>query len=371
MVEHEINLTYAQLKKRPLIERWITLCCVSNEVGGGLIGNAHWLGARLADLLHEAGLSPDCDQLLMTSYDGMTIGAPTKVVMDGRDALVAIGMNGAPLPVEHGFPVRIVVPGLYGYVSACKWVVDIEATTFAERQAYWIGAAGRSRTRSSSSRASTRRARASRCRPGRPVAVAGVAWDQHVGVSAVEVQVDNGPWLPARLAAVPVDRHLAAVGRGVDSAQAGQLHAAGASDRRERHAADRAARGRRSRPAPPACTRSRSARADIYGGRVTSRQPFKLPFRRSAKRRAGAAPTEPPFDPTSWSGALIVMARVRGADLGDPDRERAPRLRVQPVRPQTARARRVVGRRSPSRSCTRATATCCPTPSRCSASAGC
>jgi DMSO/TMAO reductase YedYZ molybdopterin-dependent catalytic subunit len=203
MVEHEINLTYAQLKERPLIERWITLCCVSNEVGGGLISNAHWLGARLADLLHEAGLSPDCDQLLMTSYDGMTIGAPAKVVMDGRDALVAIGMNGAPLPVAHGFPVRIVVPGLYGYVSACKWVVDIEATTFADRQAYWIGGGwAQQNAVKLESRIDTPRS-GKQVPVGRPVPVAGVAWDQHVGVSAVDVQVDNGPWLPARLAAVP------------------------------------------------------------------------------------------------------------------------------------------------------------------------
>jgi DMSO/TMAO reductase YedYZ molybdopterin-dependent catalytic subunit len=203
MVEREIRLTYDELLRRPLAERWITLCCVSNEVGGNLIGNARWLGARLAELLREAGISPDSDQLLMTSSDGMTIGAPAKVVLDGRDALLAVGMNGAPLPLEHGFPVRVVVPGLYGYVSACKWVVDINATTFAKQRAYWItGGWAQQNAIKLESRIDTPRS-GKRIAVGKPVAIAGVAWDQHVGVSAVEVQVDSGPWLPARLAAVP------------------------------------------------------------------------------------------------------------------------------------------------------------------------
>lgn len=203
MVARELSLSYADLTSRPLVERWITLCCVSNEVGGDLVGNARWLGARLPDLLREAGLSPECDQLLMSSSDGMTIGAPAKVVMDGRDALVAVGMNGAPLPVEHGFPARVVVPGLYGYVSACKWVVDIKATTFAAESAYWItGGWAQQNAIKLESRIDTPRSGA-RVPAGRPVAVAGVAWDQHVGVSAVEVQVDDGAWLPARLATVP------------------------------------------------------------------------------------------------------------------------------------------------------------------------
>jgi DMSO/TMAO reductase YedYZ molybdopterin-dependent catalytic subunit len=206
MVERELTIDYRQLLARPLVEHWITLCCVSNEVGGKLIGNARWLGARLADLLREAGISPDADQLLFSSADGMSIGAPTKVVMDGREALLAIGMNGRPLPVEHGFPVRTVVPGLYGYVSACKWIVDIEATTFAERHAYWVSGGWLSGARlphiELESRIDTPRSGA-KLAAGRPVAVAGVAWDQHVGVSKVELQVDDGPWLPARLASVP------------------------------------------------------------------------------------------------------------------------------------------------------------------------
>jgi DMSO/TMAO reductase YedYZ molybdopterin-dependent catalytic subunit len=202
MVDREIELSYAQLLRRPLVERWITLCCVSNPVGGPLIGNARWLGVRLADLLREAGIQDASDQLLMTSADGMTIGAPTKVVLDGREALLAVGMNGAPLPVVHGYPVRVVVPGLYGYVSACKWVVDIEATTFAAR-AYWgLGGWAQQTAIKLESRIDTPRSGA-RVAVGRSVPIAGVAWDQHVGVSAVEVQVGDGPWLPARLAAVP------------------------------------------------------------------------------------------------------------------------------------------------------------------------
>ena len=203
MVDREIRLSYAELRRRPLIERWITLCCVSNEVGGPLIGNARWLGARLADVLDEAGLHTDSDQLILSSSDGMTIGAPTKVVMDGRDAMIAIGMNGAPLPVEHGFPARIVVPGLYGYVSACKWVVDIEATTFDARRAYWVQGGWAQQTGIKlQSRIDTPRS-GKRVTVGRPAAIAGVAWDQHVGVSAVEVQVNDGAWQRARLASVP------------------------------------------------------------------------------------------------------------------------------------------------------------------------
>jgi DMSO/TMAO reductase YedYZ molybdopterin-dependent catalytic subunit len=203
MVDREITLTYADLLARPLIEKWITLCCVSNEVGGQLISNARFLGARLADVLRTAGVHPGADQLLMSSSDGMTIGAPTAVVMDGRDALIAVGMNGVPLPVVHGFPARIVVPGLYGYVSACKWVVDIEATTFAANQAYWVQGGWAAQTDIKlESRIDTPR-NGGKVKVGQPVAIAGVAWDQHVGVSRVQVQVDQGEWLAARLAPVP------------------------------------------------------------------------------------------------------------------------------------------------------------------------
>jgi DMSO/TMAO reductase YedYZ molybdopterin-dependent catalytic subunit len=203
LVDREITMTYDQLRARPMIDRWITLCCVSNPVGGPLVGNALFRGTLLADVLREAGVHPDADQLLLRSYDGYTFGAPTAVVMDGRDALLAIGMNGEALPVEHGFPVRTVVPGLYGYVSACKWLVDIEATTFDAQQGYWVegGWAPRPTIRLES-RIDTPRAHAT-VNVGEQTAIAGVAWDQHVGVSKVEVQVDDGPWQAARLAAVP------------------------------------------------------------------------------------------------------------------------------------------------------------------------
>ena len=137
MVNREITLTFDELLKRPLIEDYITLCCVSNPVGGPYIGNALWLGASLASLLREAGIQAGADQLMCTSVDGFTSGTPVQTVMDGRDALLAVAMNGSALPVAHGFPARMVVPGLYGYVSATKWVTDINVTTFAGNYAYW------------------------------------------------------------------------------------------------------------------------------------------------------------------------------------------------------------------------------------------
>ncbi len=199
MVDREIRLDYAQLLARPLIERDITLSCVSNEVGGGYIGNARWIGAPLRDLLEEAGVHPEADQLLSTSTDGFTAGSPTSVIMDGRDAMLAVQMNGEPLPVEHGFPVRIVVPGLYGYVSATKWVVSLELTTFAAAQAYWIprGWAAQAPIKTAS-RIDVPRDRAT-VDPG-TVAIAGVAWAQHRGIAKVEVRVDDGAFVEATLA---------------------------------------------------------------------------------------------------------------------------------------------------------------------------
>jgi DMSO/TMAO reductase YedYZ molybdopterin-dependent catalytic subunit len=202
-VDREITLRYSELVARPLIERWITLCCVSNEIGGDLISNARFLGARLADVLREAGIHPDADQLVATSADGMTIGTPTAAVLDGRDAMLAIGMNGEPLPLNHGFPVRMVVPGLYGYVSACKWIVDIEATTFADTDAYWVARGyAQHPPIQLSSRIDTPKSTAA-LPVGQSIAIAGIAWDQHVGVSAVQVQIDGGAWQDARLARVP------------------------------------------------------------------------------------------------------------------------------------------------------------------------
>jgi DMSO/TMAO reductase YedYZ molybdopterin-dependent catalytic subunit len=202
MVGREIELDYDGLLARGLIERDITLTCVSNEVGGSLVGSARWLGAPLADLLREAGVRPGADQILSRSVDGLTIGTPTDVVMDGRDALLAVAMNGQPLPTRHGFPVRMVVPGLYGYVSATKWVVDLELTRFVDAQAYWVerGWALRGPIKTMT-RIDTPDGR-SQVRAGR-VAVAGVAWAQHRGIERVEVRVDRGAWQQARLASVP------------------------------------------------------------------------------------------------------------------------------------------------------------------------
>jgi len=138
MVAHEMTLTFDDLLKLPMLEDWITLCCVSNPVGGPYIGNARWLGTSLSRLLRAAGIRAGAEQLLCTSVDGFTSGTPVQTVMDGRDALLAIAMNGTPLPVAHGFPARLVVPGLYGYVSACKWITDIKVTTWAGEAAYWI-----------------------------------------------------------------------------------------------------------------------------------------------------------------------------------------------------------------------------------------
>ena len=138
MVDRPITFTLADLLAMPLIERYITLACVSNDVGGNLISTALFRGVLLAPLLRKAGLDPKADQLVCRSVDGMTIGAPVAQVMDGRDAMLAVGMNGVPLPIAHGFPVRMVVPGLYGYVSACKWIKEIEVSTFASFNAYWV-----------------------------------------------------------------------------------------------------------------------------------------------------------------------------------------------------------------------------------------
>jgi DMSO/TMAO reductase YedYZ molybdopterin-dependent catalytic subunit len=203
MVRRQISLSFADLIRRPLLEDYITLCCVSNPVAGPYIGNARWLGASLAGLLREAGIGADASQLLCTSADGFTSGVPVQAVMDGRDALLAVGMNGTALPVAHGFPVRMVVPGLYGYVSACKWITDIEVTTYAAATAYW--SAGRGWDKQAPVKTESRidvPSGSNRLTAG-PTPIAGVAWAQHKGIVAVEVRVDRGAWQQARLAAVP------------------------------------------------------------------------------------------------------------------------------------------------------------------------
>ncbi|WP_329113344.1 molybdopterin-dependent oxidoreductase [Streptomyces sp. NBC_01465] len=204
-VTRELKVTFADLLAMPLIERDITLTCVSNEVGGPYVGNARWIGVRLADLLSGCGVRPPskggpADQLVARSVDGMTIGSPVEDVMDGRDAMLALGMNGRPLPFEHGFPVRMLVPGLYGYVSACKWIKDIELTTFDAYDPYWVRRDWARRAPiKTESRIDTPRPFA-RPKEG-TVMVAGVAWAQHRGIDKVEIQVDDGPWEQADLAA--------------------------------------------------------------------------------------------------------------------------------------------------------------------------
>lgn len=201
-VRRPLTLTYRELLARPLTERDITLVCVSNEVGGPYAGTARWLGVRLDELLEEAGPDPAADQLVSRSVDGWTAGTPMAAVRDGRDALVAVGMNGEPLPARHGFPARLVVPGLYGYTSATKWLTELEVTTFAAYDAYWVrrGWARRAPIKTMT-RIDTPRG-LSRLRVG-PVAIGGVAWAVHRGVDAVEVRIDDGPWRRARLGAVP------------------------------------------------------------------------------------------------------------------------------------------------------------------------
>lgn len=199
-VAKPLTLTFDDLLKRDMIERDITLACVSNEVGGKLNGNARWLGVPLKELLDEVAPEDGADQILSTSADGWTCSTPTKACRDGRDAMLAVAMNGEPLPVIHGFPVRMLVPGLYGYVSATKWVVDMELTSFDDVDAYWTKRKWkREAPIKVFSRIDTPRSF------GRPkagtVAVAGIAYAQHRGIERVEVRVDGGRWQKAKLAA--------------------------------------------------------------------------------------------------------------------------------------------------------------------------
>ena len=202
MVDREVVIDWATLLTKPMQEALVALMCVSNEVGGDLTGNAVWTGWPVRELLRMAGPKPGADMVLSTSSDGWTAGTPLSVLTDDRNALIAIGMNGEPLPVEHGFPVRLVVPGLYGYVSATKWLTELKVTSFAADEGYWTprgwSALGPVKT---GSRIDVPRS-GGRVTAGR-VAVAGIAWAQHRGIRAVEVRVDDGPWQAARLAQEP------------------------------------------------------------------------------------------------------------------------------------------------------------------------
>jgi DMSO/TMAO reductase YedYZ molybdopterin-dependent catalytic subunit len=205
MVDRELEFSFDELLKMPLTEADITLVCVSNQVGGTYNGNARWLGVPLAGLLRKAGVKAGTDQVLSTSTDGMTISTPVAAIMDGPSlngpsALLAVGMNGQPLPIAHGFPARMIVPGLYGYVSATKWVTRLTLTTFAAQKAYWTqrGYSAQAPIKTES-RIDVPKP-LSQVKAGR-IAVAGVAWAPATGIAAVEVNVDNGPWQHATLAA--------------------------------------------------------------------------------------------------------------------------------------------------------------------------
>lgn len=198
MVDREITYRFEDLERFEAVEKLVTLTCVSNPVGGNLISNASWTGYRVRDLLADAGVHADADMVLSTSSDGFTAGTPVEALTDGRDALLAVGMNGQPLPTNHGYPARLVVPGLYGYVSATKWVVDLELTRFDEAQAYWtrLGWSPRGPIKTES-RIDVPRSGAEVARG--PVTFGGVAWAQNRGVKFVEVRIDDGPWQQAHL----------------------------------------------------------------------------------------------------------------------------------------------------------------------------
>ncbi len=230
MVDREITIGFRELVQRRLTEDWVTICCVSNPIGGELIGNAWWSGVRVADLLQEAGVHPGADAVKQTSKDGWTCGTPIEALTDGRNALLAFAMNGAPLPLEHGFPVRMIVPGLYGFVSATKWLVDLEVTRFAHFSAYWTqrgwSAQAPVKTESrievpgdgGSTAAGT-------------VRVGGHAWAQHTGIAKVEYRLDGHPWQQAELGRVPGNDTWVQWAGAVDAARGKHTLAVRATDR--------------------------------------------------------------------------------------------------------------------------------------------
>ena len=198
MVDREVEISFDELLDLGLVQEQVTLSCVSNSVGGGLVGNAEWVGVPLATVLDQAGVQPGATQIVGRSVDRWTAGFPTEVALDGRVAMVAVQMNGEPLPISHGFPARLVVAGLYGYVSATKWLSDIELTTWEAFDGYWIprgwSKEGPIKTQS---RIDVPRGD-STVDPG-PTAIAGVAWAPNRAIERVEVQVDDEPWVEAEL----------------------------------------------------------------------------------------------------------------------------------------------------------------------------
>ena len=200
LVEEEVRLTFQDLLDADLIESHVTLTCVSNPVGGNLAGNAKWLGLPIREVLKRARPTDGADMVLSTSVDGFSASTPLEVLQDDRDAILAIGMNGEPLPLEHGYPVRMVVPGLYGFVSATKWVVDLEVTRFADSKAYWTER-GWSERGPIKTMARVEVPKSFAKVPAGRVAIGGTAWAQTRGITKVEVQIDNGDWAEATLSA--------------------------------------------------------------------------------------------------------------------------------------------------------------------------
>lgn len=199
MVDNPIELTFADLLERASSEEAVTLSCVSNPVGGDLVGNAVWLGVPLQDLLDEAGVQAGATQIFSRSVDGWSCGFPTAVLDDpDRVAMVAVAMNGEPLPTAHGFPARLVVAGLYGYVSATKWISEIELTTWEDEDGYWIPR-GWSKLGPVKTQSRVDVPRNGRTIDAGPQVIAGIAWAPHTGIDAVEVSIDGGEWQTAEL----------------------------------------------------------------------------------------------------------------------------------------------------------------------------
>ena len=201
MVDREVSLTFDQLAAMPIFEQYVTIACVSNEVGGDLVGNALWRGVHLREVLASAGIKPGASQIVGRSVDGFTAGFPTEWALDpARDPMIAVGMNGELLPIDHGYPARLIVPGLYGYVSATKWLAEIELTTLDAFDGYWIP---RGWAKEAPILTQTRIdvPRDGAAVAAGPVAIAGVAWAPDRGISKVEVRIDGGAWSPATLSA--------------------------------------------------------------------------------------------------------------------------------------------------------------------------
>ena len=303
LVDNEITLTWQDLLNRPMIERDVTLTCVSNNVGGHYIGNARWIGARLDELLQEAGPRGGADMVVGRSVDGYECGFPLENALDGRDAMIAVAMNGEPLPLEHGFPARLVVPGLYGYVSATKWLTEIELTRFADFEHYWEqrGWAEKAPIKLQS-RIDVPKGLA-KVAAG-DVAVAGVAWAQQVGIGAVEVSIDDGDWQTGRAGRRGHDRYLAPV-----ECTAGRPHRAGTRSRCGRPTATATCR-RASGPSRSPTGRAATTRSSSSSNRFRPHSLRSLrslaPFGRASL--SGFAAPSLWRRPASWPGAAKSRA---------------------------------------------------------------